>query len=90
MKESKSVLYDNHTVAEAVTTYSESHSVDLPQWLLEYHADIFKNYPNSYLMISSFQAKALVWLARLVDAKRGKYFVIPHVLKSSCSDKVDA
>lgn len=83
MKESKPILYDTDAVAEAVTTYSESHSVDLPSWLLEYHADVFKNYSNSNLMISTFQAKALVWLARLIDAKRGIYHLPVWLLSIS-------
>jgi hypothetical protein len=73
MKDAKPILYANDAVAEAVTTYSETHSLALPQWLLDYHAEVSKNNSNSNLMISTFQARALVWLARLMDAKRGIY-----------------
>ncbi|KAH6655896.1 O-methyltransferase [Truncatella angustata] len=70
MKDSKPNLYSTDAVAEAVTTYSERQSLDLPQWLLDYHAEIVKNNSNSNLMISTYQARALVWLARLMDAQR--------------------
>ncbi|KAI4600845.1 hypothetical protein KJ359_013008 [Pestalotiopsis sp. 9143b] len=70
MKDAKPILYSNDAVAEAVTTYSEAHSLDLPKWLTDYHADVCANNTNSNLMISTYQASALVWLARLIDAKR--------------------
>ncbi|ETS81850.1 hypothetical protein PFICI_06852 [Pestalotiopsis fici W106-1] len=70
MKDAKPILYSNDAVAEAVTTYSEAHSLDLPKWLIDYHADVCRNNTNSNLMISTYQARSLVWLARLIDAKR--------------------
>ncbi|KAK6063726.1 O-methyltransferase [Seiridium cupressi] len=79
MKDAKPILYVNDDVAEAVTTYSEDHSLDLPQWLLEYHADVYENSPDSNLMISTFQARALVFLARLVGAKRGVHHPVLEV-----------
>jgi hypothetical protein len=73
MKDSIPILYSNDAVAEAVTTYSEARSLDLPKWLTDYHADVCANNTNSNLMISTYQAKSLVWLARLIEAKRGMY-----------------
>lgn len=70
MKDSIPILYSNDAVAEAVTTYSEARSLDLPKWLTDYHADVCANNTNSNLMISTYQAKSLVWLARLIEAKR--------------------
>jgi hypothetical protein len=71
MKESKPILYADDEVAEAVTTYSEALSLDLPQWLFDYHADVHKNNPDSILMISTYEARALIWLAKLIGAERG-------------------
>lgn len=95
MKDAKPILYSNDAVAEAVTTYSEAHSLDLPKWLTDYHADVCANNTNSNLMISTYQASALVWLARLIDAKRGIHFCsytrisiivfLPPQIGSSCN-----
>ncbi|KAI1868812.1 hypothetical protein JX265_006791 [Neoarthrinium moseri] len=70
MKEGKSSLYPNDAISEAVTNYSEAHSLDLPKPLLDYHEHIFNNVPNSHLTISTFQAQGLIFLARLIGAKR--------------------
>lgn len=78
MKTGKPSLYPNDAVAEAVTEYSEAHSLALPQHLLDYHAEIFKSSPTSNLMISTFQAQALVFLARMIGAKRGECTISFH------------
>jgi hypothetical protein len=71
MKSGKPVLYPNEAVSEAVTDYSEEHSLGLPQHLLDYHAEVVTRAPSSNYMISTFQAQALVFLAHLAGAKRG-------------------
>ncbi|KAI1492554.1 O-methyltransferase [Biscogniauxia mediterranea] len=71
MKESQTVLYATETLGQRVTEYSEAKSLELPKHLTDYHADIVKTQPGtSHYMISTFQSQALVWLARLMGAKR--------------------
>ncbi|WYZ41849.1 hypothetical protein EsH8_V_000744 [Colletotrichum jinshuiense] len=71
MKSSVSVLYPNESVSRSVTTYSESHSTDLPAHIVAYHDHIDTTEPEtSMLMISNFQAQNHIWLAKLIGAKR--------------------
>jgi hypothetical protein len=69
MKEGRPPLYPSDEVAAKVTQYSEDHSLTLPKYITDYHAHIFDSMSNSNLMISIFQAKHSVWLARLIGAK---------------------
>ena len=57
-------------VASGLTLYAEGHSTSLPEHLLDYH-DIASTEPRANMMISTFQGQAMVWLARLIGAKRG-------------------
>jgi hypothetical protein len=74
MKESTAILYPNSQVAKKVTDYSEDHTLALPKELTDFHAwilDTQKEQAN--LTISTFQAKSLVWLARVIGAKHGTH-----------------
>lgn len=71
MKTSTTVLYPNQQVAEKVTEYSEARTSSLPKEIADYHAWICDTQAAANFCISTFQAKSLVWLARLTGAKRG-------------------
>jgi predicted O-methyltransferase YrrM len=64
-------LYSGGT-AESVICYSEKLSLDLPQYITNYHTHVTRTQPDSIMMISTSQAQSLVFLARLMGAKRGK------------------
>ncbi|KAI4858611.1 S-adenosyl-L-methionine-dependent methyltransferase [Hypoxylon rubiginosum] len=71
MKNGTTILYTTETLGDRVSKYAESVSLKIPQPIKDYHARIIeKNPKDSNYMISNFQAQALVWLARLVGAKR--------------------
>ncbi|KAI1759641.1 S-adenosyl-L-methionine-dependent methyltransferase [Hypoxylon sp. FL1150] len=71
MKAGATVLYATEKLGQRVSEYSESVSLTIPKPLKDYHARIVEESPNqSNYMISSFQSQALVWLARLIGAKR--------------------
>lgn len=53
---------------------SISKSTQLPDWLLKYHEWGCNNTEVPRYLISTFEAQALVFLARLVGAKRGMSF----------------
>ncbi|KAJ9164672.1 S-adenosyl-L-methionine-dependent methyltransferase [Coniochaeta hoffmannii] len=76
MKDSAPVLYPNEQVGKKVTAYSEEHTLSLPKELTDFHAWILETQETANYTISTFQAKALVWLARLAGAK--------HVLEIGC------
>ncbi|KAI1662763.1 S-adenosyl-L-methionine-dependent methyltransferase [Daldinia decipiens] len=63
-------LYDTPYTGRQVTAYSEAQSLDIPQLLREYHYRICRERDDSNYMISTFQSKALVFLARAIGAKR--------------------
>ncbi|KAI0017692.1 O-methyltransferase [Xylariomycetidae sp. FL0641] len=71
MKAGSTLLYATEKLGEHITEYSEEHSLALPQALREYHAKVISEMPiTSEYMISTFQSQAMVWLARLMGAKR--------------------
>ncbi|KAI2627478.1 S-adenosyl-L-methionine-dependent methyltransferase [Hypomontagnella submonticulosa] len=71
MKEGKTLLYANDTLAERVTEYAESSSIPVPQPIRDYHARVIKEREiDSNYMISNFEAQALIFLSRLIGAKR--------------------
>jgi hypothetical protein len=80
MKSSTTVLYPNQKVADRVTEYSETRTLDLPKEIADYHAWICETQADANYSISTFQAKSLVWLARLMGAKHG---TCGHCLPSS-------
>lgn len=76
MKDSAPVLYPNEQVGKKVTEYSEAHTLSLPKELIDFHSWILQTQETANYTISTFQAKSLVWLARLAGAK--------HVLEIGC------
>ncbi|KAI0387166.1 S-adenosyl-L-methionine-dependent methyltransferase [Hypomontagnella monticulosa] len=70
MKEGKTLLYASDTLGERVTEYCESVSNPVPQPIRDYHARIIKEREDSFYMISNFEAQALIFLSRLIGAKR--------------------
>lgn len=70
MKSNVPSLFPNATVAERVVSYSERHSTALSKYIIDYHDWIDKNHPQSFLMISNFQAQYHVFLGRTIGAKR--------------------
>lgn len=65
MKEGTTILYSTETLGDRVTKYAESTSLKIPQSLLAYHTKIYQR-PDSFLVISNFEAQALIFLSRLM------------------------
>lgn len=73
MKDGTTILYATETLGDRVSKYSESVSLAIPKPIKDYHARIEEEHPGwSNYMISNFQSQALVWLTRLIGAKKGK------------------
>ncbi|OTB09241.1 hypothetical protein M426DRAFT_135006 [Hypoxylon sp. CI-4A] len=71
MKEGCTLMYKTETLGDRVTSYSESVSIAVPKPIKDYHAKIVKEHPeDSNYMISNFEAQALIFLTRLIGAKR--------------------
>ncbi|UNI17188.1 hypothetical protein JDV02_003561 [Purpureocillium takamizusanense] len=70
MKTSTSTLYPNPRVAERVTAYARQHSTPLPAHIVDYHAWVNENHARGRYMISDFQGRCHVFLARAVGAAR--------------------
>ncbi|KAI0012227.1 S-adenosyl-L-methionine-dependent methyltransferase [Xylariaceae sp. FL0662B] len=71
MRASTTVLYATDELTESVSKYAETHSIQVPQPIKDYHASIIKAQPeDSDYMISTFESQALIWFARLLNAKR--------------------
>lgn len=64
-------MYTTETLGDRVSKYSESISVPVPQKLQDYHARIFRDRDDSNYMISTFESQALIFLGRMIGAKRG-------------------
>lgn len=69
--------FHRHTLAQSYVHVAHenpdsiSKSTDLPGWLLKYHEWGCNNTDVPQYLISTYEAQALVFLARLVGAKRG-------------------
>ncbi|PWY87407.1 S-adenosyl-L-methionine-dependent methyltransferase [Aspergillus heteromorphus CBS 117.55] len=64
-------LYPNERVAKRVGDYAESHSLRMPQHIIDYHAHIQTTRPETAnYMISIAQAQALTFLVKTIGAKR--------------------
>ncbi|KAK7722293.1 hypothetical protein SLS64_000830 [Diaporthe eres] len=70
MQENVAKLYPNPETSAKVLNYSISKSTPLPDWLLKYHEWSCNNTEVPRYLISTYEAQALVFLARLVGAKR--------------------
>lgn len=62
-------MRDTHENSDSI-----SKSTALPEWLLKYHEWGCNNTEVPRYLISTFEAQALVFLARLVGGKRGMSF----------------
>ncbi|KAL1848370.1 hypothetical protein Daus18300_013616 [Diaporthe australafricana] len=70
MQDNVAKLYPNPETSGKVLDYSISKSTPLPDWLLKYHEWGCNNTEVPEFLISTYEAQALVFLARLVGAKR--------------------
>ncbi|KAK7746508.1 hypothetical protein SLS53_002467 [Cytospora paraplurivora] len=66
-------LYPNPETSAKVVDYSVAKSTPLPDWLLKYHAWGLESTKVPDYLISTFQAQSLVFLTRIIGAKRGVY-----------------
>lgn len=62
----QSYMHDAHENIDSIAK-----STPLPDWLLKYHDWSCNNTENPRYLISTYEAQALVFLSRLVGAKRG-------------------
>lgn len=70
MQENIVKLYPNPETSAKVMDYSITKSTPLPDWLLKYHKWGCESTKVPEFLISTFQAQMLVFLARIVAAKR--------------------
>jgi len=64
-------LYPNPIVGERVSTYAEANSSSIPQSIIAYHAYVTQTQPETAkYMISISQAQMMVFLSKLIGAKR--------------------
>lgn len=86
--DNRAPLYPNAHIAGKVLEYSASNTATLPQKLLDYHVEIAAREAKSYYMISPFQAQGMIWLGRLVGAKKvleiGVYVGFSSLCWSAC------
>ena len=71
MRDNCTTLYPNDIVGQKVSAYADGHSVALPEPIVKYHEWVLATQERSYFTISLLEARMLVWLARMIDAKRG-------------------
>lgn len=84
MQENIVKLYPNPETSAKVMDYSITKSTPLPDWLLKYHKWGCESTKVPEFLISTFQAQMLVFLARIVAAKRGIHISQPCSFCSSC------
>ncbi|KAJ0120240.1 o-methyltransferase family protein [Diaporthe amygdali] len=70
MQENVAKLYPNPETSAKVLDYSISKSTALPDWLVKYHEWGCNSTETPGYLISTYEAQSLVFLARLVGAKR--------------------
>ncbi|ROV96255.1 hypothetical protein VMCG_07650 [Cytospora schulzeri] len=70
MQENIAKLYPNPDTSAKVVDYSITKSTPLPDWLLKYHKWGCESTQVPEFLISTFQAQMLVFLTRIVAAKR--------------------
>ena len=73
---SQTVLFSNEKIADRVFDYATDKTTGLPQWVLDYHAEVMEKEERPEYMISTFQAKGMNWLGRLIGAKNSEDFFI--------------
>lgn len=72
MHENVAKLYPNPETSARVMEYSIAHSTPLPEYLAKYHAWGSADTKVPDFLISTFQAQMLIFLARIVGAKKGR------------------
>lgn len=72
MHENVAKLYPNPDTSAKVMDYSVAKSTPLPDWLLKYHQWGRENTAVPNFLTSTYQAQMLVFLAKMVGAKRGE------------------
>lgn len=72
MQENVAKLYPNPETSGKVMDYSIAHSTPLPDWLAKYHAWGCAETKVPTFLISTYQAQMLIFLARIVGAKKGE------------------
>ncbi|KAG5984677.1 hypothetical protein E4U55_003758 [Claviceps digitariae] len=70
MPKNTTTLYPNEHVGLKVSEYADNHSVPLSTALIQYHEWVNSSQPDAYFAIPLLEARVLLWLARLVNAKR--------------------
>ncbi|KAF3760795.1 S-adenosyl-L-methionine-dependent methyltransferase [Cryphonectria parasitica EP155] len=70
MQENVPKLYPNPETGAKVTDYSVAHSTPLPEWLARYHQWGCEETKVPNFLISTYQAQMLIFLARIVGAKK--------------------
>ncbi|KAG5913150.1 hypothetical protein E4U53_004985 [Claviceps sorghi] len=70
MKENTTTLFPNQQVGLKVSEYADNHSLPLGAALTQYHEWVNRTQPCAFFTISLLQARLLLWLARLVGARR--------------------
>lgn len=73
MKENAAKLFPNPDTAAKVMDYSIAHSTPLPDWLMQYHEWGCSHTDVPDYLTSTYQAQTLVFLARMMGAKRGEF-----------------
>lgn len=87
MHENVAKLYPNPETSAKVMDYSVAHSTPLPEYLTKYHAWGAAETKVPDYLISTFQAQMLIFLARIVGAKKGKAqcYPLPSPLCFNCA-----
>lgn len=71
MQENVAKLYPNPETSAKVMDYSIAHSTPLPEYLVNYHKWACEETEKPEYLISTYQAQMLIFLARIVGAKKG-------------------
>lgn len=72
MHENEAKLYPNPQTAQKVLDYSIAKSTALPDWLVKYHQWGVEHTKVPSYLTSTYQAQMLVFLAKIVGAKKGE------------------
>lgn len=76
MQDNVAKLYPNPDTSAKVMEYSIAKSTPLPDWLLKYHKWGCENTAVPSFLTSTYQAQMLIFLAKMVNAKKGAFCLI--------------
>lgn len=79
MKDGSTNLYNDEASGRKVTAYADAHSTPLPAHITAYHAEACSTRSDSHMLSSHFQNKLHLFLARAINAKRGRSRLFPPV-----------